>query len=184
MMRLIKDNNQIAFPAFSYFISLINYYSFSSFNTDQIQNNEVARKNTERLENQPMINELLNYLRATNLKPTFKLQDVSDTISLTQQQGYVGFKTELFTLLNSRTILRKLLAGKLSIQEDLNKLRDFWDSGDRRRSWVHQLAIGQKQLVQRGLVAGYTRGIWIVMEEIWRDLGYARGEALSLNDTG
>jgi hypothetical protein len=34
MMRLIKDNHEVAFPAFSYFISLINYYSFSSFNTD------------------------------------------------------------------------------------------------------------------------------------------------------
>jgi hypothetical protein len=61
MMTLIKENSELAFPAFSFFISLINYYSFSSFNTDEIQNNELARKNTERMENQPMINELLNF---------------------------------------------------------------------------------------------------------------------------
>lgn len=45
MMTLIRDNSEYAFPAFSYFISLINYYSFSSFNIDEVQNNELARKN-------------------------------------------------------------------------------------------------------------------------------------------
>lgn len=31
MIGLIQDNNEMAFPAFSFFIALINYYSFSSF---------------------------------------------------------------------------------------------------------------------------------------------------------
>lgn len=49
MMGLIRENNELAFPAFSFFISLINYYSFSSFNTEEIQNAELARKNVERM---------------------------------------------------------------------------------------------------------------------------------------
>jgi hypothetical protein len=34
MLALIKENWEGAFPAFNFFISLINYYSFSSFNAD------------------------------------------------------------------------------------------------------------------------------------------------------
>lgn len=34
MLALIKENWEGAFPAFNFFISLINYYSFSSFNSD------------------------------------------------------------------------------------------------------------------------------------------------------
>jgi hypothetical protein len=61
MVGLIRDNSEMAFPAFSFFISLINYYSFSSFNSDEITNTEVARKNAEKLESQPMIIEMLNF---------------------------------------------------------------------------------------------------------------------------
>jgi len=32
MVELINQQNEIAFPAFGFFIALINYYSFSSFN--------------------------------------------------------------------------------------------------------------------------------------------------------
>ena len=60
MMGLIRESSELAFPAFSFFISLINYYSFSSFNAEE-QNSELSRKNTERMENQPMITELLAF---------------------------------------------------------------------------------------------------------------------------
>jgi hypothetical protein len=53
----ISDN---AFPAFNFFISLINYYSFSSFNVDDLSNEE-GKRNLERLESQPMIIELTGY---------------------------------------------------------------------------------------------------------------------------
>lgn len=53
----------MAFPVFSFFISLINYYSFSSFNSnDPNTSAETARKNAERLEGEPMINELVDML--------------------------------------------------------------------------------------------------------------------------
>ena len=32
MMKLIEREGELAFPAFAFFVSLINYYSFSSFN--------------------------------------------------------------------------------------------------------------------------------------------------------
>lgn len=38
MITLIKDNNEIALSAFAFFISLINYYSFSSFNSEEQTN--------------------------------------------------------------------------------------------------------------------------------------------------
>lgn len=34
MLALIRDSWEGAYPAFNFFISLINYYSFSSFNAD------------------------------------------------------------------------------------------------------------------------------------------------------
>jgi hypothetical protein len=40
---------------------LINYYSFSSFNVDDVRGDENAKKIMERLENQPMINALAGY---------------------------------------------------------------------------------------------------------------------------
>ncbi len=46
--------NENSFPAFNFFISLINYYSFSSFNVDDLSN-EDGKRNLERLESQPMI---------------------------------------------------------------------------------------------------------------------------------
>lgn len=49
-----------AFPAFNFFINLINYYSFSSFNVDDFSNDD-GKKSLERLESQPMIVELTNY---------------------------------------------------------------------------------------------------------------------------
>jgi hypothetical protein len=49
-----------AFPAFNFFISLINYYSFSSFNVDDLST-EDSKRNLERLESQPMIVELTGY---------------------------------------------------------------------------------------------------------------------------
>lgn len=60
MMELIRRNNENSFPALAYFISLINYYSFSSHNTEE-NNQELAKKVTERLENQPMINEMVSF---------------------------------------------------------------------------------------------------------------------------
>ena len=60
MMGLLRTPNEHAFAAMAYFIALINYYSFSSHNTEE-HNPEAARKATERLEAQPMINELIGY---------------------------------------------------------------------------------------------------------------------------
>lgn len=61
-MDMLKNNGctEHAFPAFNFFISLINYYSFSSFNVDDLSSDE-GKKNLERLENQPMIIELTGY---------------------------------------------------------------------------------------------------------------------------
>lgn len=61
-MSMIKSPffSENAFPAFNFFISLINYYSFSQFNVDDL-NNEDGKKNLERLEAQPMIAELVSY---------------------------------------------------------------------------------------------------------------------------
>lgn len=60
MMGLIRENSELAFPAFGFFIALINYYSFSSFNADE-QPSEAGRKGSERMESQPMISELLEF---------------------------------------------------------------------------------------------------------------------------
>jgi hypothetical protein len=61
MMGLLKSTNHgHAFSACNFFISLINYYSFSSFNVDELSS-EAAKKNLERLESQPMIVELTSY---------------------------------------------------------------------------------------------------------------------------
>jgi hypothetical protein len=50
MIGLIQDNNEMAFPAFSFFIALINYYSFSSFTSEDSQtSSETARRNLEKL---------------------------------------------------------------------------------------------------------------------------------------
>ena len=49
-MSLVQENSELSFPAFSFFISLINYYSFSSFNAeDSSPNSEAARKNAEKV---------------------------------------------------------------------------------------------------------------------------------------
>ena len=46
----------MAFPAFAFFVAVINYYSFSSFNAEDAGSSpETARKNQERLEKEPMI---------------------------------------------------------------------------------------------------------------------------------
>ncbi len=54
MLALIKENWEGAYPAFNFFISLINYYSFSSFNADETDP-EKKSKNLQRLEAQPMV---------------------------------------------------------------------------------------------------------------------------------
>lgn len=55
MMNLIQSNiHDHAFSGCNFLISLINYYSFSSFNSDDL-NTEAGKKNLERLETQPMI---------------------------------------------------------------------------------------------------------------------------------
>ena len=55
MMSMVRcPQTDFAFPAFNFFISLINYYSFSSFNVDDLST-EAGKKNLERLESQPMI---------------------------------------------------------------------------------------------------------------------------------
>lgn len=60
-MGLVRNSEkEYAFPAFNFFISLINYYSFSSFNVDDVST-EAGKKNLERLESQPMILELNSY---------------------------------------------------------------------------------------------------------------------------
>jgi hypothetical protein len=56
MMGLLEDNSEMAFPAFSFFISLINYYSFSSFNGDE--HAEAARRN-DKIEKEPMIQAMI-----------------------------------------------------------------------------------------------------------------------------
>jgi hypothetical protein len=48
MLALIKENWEGAYPAFNFFISLINYYSFSSFNADETDP-EKKLKNLQRL---------------------------------------------------------------------------------------------------------------------------------------
>ena len=55
MMSLIRSQQlDYSFPAFNFFISLINYYSFSSFNVDDAST-EAGKKSLDRLESQPMI---------------------------------------------------------------------------------------------------------------------------------
>ena len=61
LMSLVRSQQMdYAFPAFNFFISLINYYSFSSFNVDDTST-EAGKKSLERLETQPMIMELTSY---------------------------------------------------------------------------------------------------------------------------
>lgn len=46
MIGLIQENTELSFPAFSFFIALINYYSFSSFTSEDSQiSAETARRN-------------------------------------------------------------------------------------------------------------------------------------------
>ena len=55
MMSLVRSQQlDYSFPAFNFFISLINYYSFSSFNVDDTST-EAGKKSLDRLESQPMI---------------------------------------------------------------------------------------------------------------------------------
>ena len=61
MLALIKDNWEGAYPAFNFFISLINYYSFSSFNADETDPEKI-HKNLQRLEAQPMVIALRYYM--------------------------------------------------------------------------------------------------------------------------
>ena len=50
MLQFINEKSEIAFPAFAFFVSVINYYSFSSFNAEDAGSSpETARKNQERL---------------------------------------------------------------------------------------------------------------------------------------
>ncbi len=72
MLTLIKENWEGAYPGFSFFISLINYYSFSSFNADE-PDEEKRVKNLQRLETQPMVVALRGYF-ATAMDKIMKAQ--------------------------------------------------------------------------------------------------------------
>ena len=49
MLDLIKVESESSFPAFHFFISLINYYSYSSFSDDPKTSPETLKKNAEKL---------------------------------------------------------------------------------------------------------------------------------------
>lgn len=60
-MELVNDHNDLSFPGFNFFISLINYYSFSSFNAEDANASaETTRRNAEKLEKEPMILEMMD----------------------------------------------------------------------------------------------------------------------------
>ena len=76
MMNLIQSHAQDhAFSACNFFISLINYYSFSSFNSDDITSDS-GKKNLERLESQPMIIELTAFF-STAVDRIMKAQTIN-----------------------------------------------------------------------------------------------------------
>jgi hypothetical protein len=49
MLGLLKESGELAYPAMNFFIALINYYSFSSLNSEEKHNPELTKKNLERL---------------------------------------------------------------------------------------------------------------------------------------